>query len=483
MPFPALYDQSTPPAPFSAHTVGEFLRCSLGVSAWKQFQSARWALRVNPSSGNLHPTEAYVAWNGRVCHYAPREHVLEVRCELDPRTADATGVRTLIGPDDGLLVVLTSIFWREAWKYGERAFRYCQHDIGHAIGAVRFAAALLGWRAALLPRWSDDQIASLVGVDRDEDFRAAERETPECILAITRAELDRCMAADPEPCVTAARAGRWTGVANTLSRSRVDWPIIDDVAAATRYEGAEPPERRTSAPRTPHVAPRTSHLAPQSPRARTVILQRRSAVAFHPAGRLAGDAFFAMMRRLVPQGPPWDVLDWTPCVHLALFVHRVDGVRPGVYALVREPGGVGELRASMRPEFLWEPIEAVDGLFFLLPYDVTWAAQRVSCDQDIAGDGYFSLGMIARFESSLREHGPWFYRRLFWECGLIGQVLYLEAEVAGGRSTGIGCFYDDPVHDLLGLSGHAWQSLYHFSMGLPVDDDRLTTETGYAEEF
>ena len=34
------------------------------------------------------------------------------------------------------LVALTSIHWREAWKYGERAFRYCQHDLGHAIAAV-----------------------------------------------------------------------------------------------------------------------------------------------------------------------------------------------------------------------------------------------------------------------------------------------------------------------------------------------------------
>ena len=73
--------------------------------------------------------------------------------------------------------------------------------------------------------------------------------------------------------------------------------------------------------------------------------------------------------------------------------------------------------------------------------------------------------MLARFEPLLAEHGDWMYRRLFWECGLIGQVLYLEAEAAGVRGTGIGCFYDDPVHETLGLSGHAWQSLYHFCVG------------------
>jgi hypothetical protein len=87
--------------------------------------------------------------------------------------------------------------------------------------------------------------------------------------------------------------------------------------------------------------------------------------------------------------------------------------------------------------------------------------------------------MIARFEPALRERGASLYRRLFWECGLIGQVLYLEAESAGGRGTGIGCFYDDAVHEVLGLTDRRWQSLYHFSMGVPVDDPRITQEMGY----
>jgi Nitroreductase family len=75
----------------------------------------------------------------------------------------------------------------------------------------------------------------------------------------------------------------------------------------------------------------------------------------------------------------------------------------------------------------------------------------VSCRQDIAGEGAFSLGMIAEYQASLVAHGPWFYRRLFWEAGAIGQVLYLEAEAAGVRATGIGCFFDDPVHQVFGL--------------------------------
>ena len=90
--------------------------------------------------------------------------------------------------------------------------------------------------------------------------------------------------------------------------------------------------------------------------------------------------------------------------------------------------------------------------------------------------------MLADFDASLKTFGPSFYRHLFWETGMVGQMLYLEAEAAGARATGIGCFYDDPVHDVLGLRGHAFQSLYHFTVGAPVDDARLTTEPGYSWE-
>ena len=209
-------------------------------------------------------------------------------------------------------------------------------------------------------------------------------------------------------------------------------------------------------------------------------------MAFDGRSSISKNVFLSMLARVRPVSPPWDAIDWPPQVHLILFVHRVDGLAPGVYAYLRDPSVALDWKAAMRPDFLWEPVPAdqsdpnvPNGLFLLVPVDVRWAANRVSCDQEIAADGFFSVAMVARLDASLRERGEWFYRRLFWECGLIGQVLYLEAEAAGARATGIGCFYDDAVHELLGLSGHAWQSLYHFSMGMPVEDGRLTTEPGY----
>jgi nitroreductase len=212
-------------------------------------------------------------------------------------------------------------------------------------------------------------------------------------------------------------------------------------------------------------------------------LQRRSAVALDGSAFISRARFLRMLSRVMPgAGPPWDAQWWPPCIHLALFVHRVEGVAPGLYVLARAASVVPRLKAAFSQEFAWTPVADGLPLWLLQAGDYRSRSQRVSCDQEIAADGFFSLGMIADFSGGLDDHGPSFYRHLFWESGIVGQVLYLEAEAAGARATGIGCFYDDAVHDLLGLQGHAFQSLYHFTVGMPVEDARLTTEPGYSWE-
>ena len=124
-----------------AAAIGDVLRHALGLSAWKQFRDLSWSLRVNPSSGNLHPTAAYIvsgATSGLanrpgVYHYAPDRHELELRCVFEERAWESV----CLEHSHTVLVALTSIHWREAWKYGERAFRYCQHDLGSRPSRAR----------------------------------------------------------------------------------------------------------------------------------------------------------------------------------------------------------------------------------------------------------------------------------------------------------------------------------------------------------
>ena len=109
--------------------------------------------------------------------------------------------------------------------------------------------------------------------------------------------------------------------------------------------------------------------------------------------------------------------------------------------------------------------------------------RTLSCHQAIGADAVFVIALLAELPTP-ESDAPWRYRERLREAGLIGQVLYLEAEAAGLRGTGIGCFFDDPVRELLGLGApgtEAWQVLYHFSVGLPVTDARIASTPPYPE--
>jgi SagB-type dehydrogenase family enzyme len=482
-----------PPQPVTVRTLSRFLELALAITAWKRTGETQWALRSNPSSGNLHPTEGYLLLpsmqglsdNPGLYHYAPHDHGLELRVEFPAEEATR-----LLGtfPTGAFLLAFTSVIWREAWKYGERAFRYCHHDVGHAIGTARIAAATLGWNLALLDGTDHATLAALLGVKRDDDFVGAEREHLDCVAVVWPAGDATTVPLWLEPAsVQALSHGRWHGRANRLSHDApVPWEIIDDVAEATRKTGLE--RRSVAFPcREPSEAP--SGVLHGGPEAGTIIRQRRSAVSLDGETSITTATFYRMLARVVPRTDrpqperpmPWDALPWDPAIHLLIFVHRVEGLTPGVYVLVRDPARLPLLKQAMNPHLEWLLAPGCPDylpLYWIMEGDAKQVAAQVSCHQDIAGDGAFSLGMLAEFEGRVRQ-AAWWYPRLFWESGLVGQVLYLEAEAAGVRATGIGCFFDDPVHEIVALKDHTLQSLYHFTTGGPIEDHRLTTLPPY----
>jgi SagB-type dehydrogenase family enzyme len=454
---------------------------ALGLSAWKEFKGNRWALRCNPSSGNLHPTEGYAILPALpdvepgVYHYVSRDHCLERRCFLED---DAARELASALPANSFLVGLSSIHWREAWKYGERAFRYCQHDVGHAIASVCYAAAALGWSALLLDSLSDNDVAAVLGLDRRADFANIDPhdwEHPDALMLVSRAPAFRLARALP---VESIRAGHWWGEANQLSPSHVDWGAIDDAAKAT-WKPATEWSGRVAATSLPPLAyhGRTEAAA--------LIRQRRSCQSLDGRTAISADVFYRMLDHLLqrPAVPPWAALPWPPQLHVGIFVHRVTGLASGLYLLERNPTIHDRLRSALKQTFLWKRpanCPAHLPLYCLMEEDLRRTAQMVSCHQDIASDGAFSLGMIADFTQPIEAHGAWWYRRLFWEAGMLGQVLYLEAEAAGIRAAGIGCYFDDAFHELLGLTGNEFQDLYHFTAGVPIEDSRLLTLPPYA---
>ncbi|XP_019176162.1 PREDICTED: uncharacterized protein LOC109171564 [Ipomoea nil] len=501
-----LFNSLPSPHPVSYATISQFFYDSLALSAWKTTGFSTWSLRVNPSSGNLHPTEAYlisppiesICSRSFVAHYAPKEHSLEIRAEI-PSEFFAKNF-----PKNSFFVGLSSIFWREAWKYGERAFRYCNHDVGHAIAAVAMAAAGLGWDVKVLDGLGYAELKKLMGLDHFPEFKFPDRpvkgrmpeiefEHPDCVLLVFPSGLHECKVDYKELSseILEFSGVEWKGKPNLLSKEHVCWDIIYRTAEAAKKPLTMMNGSIIDSFQSSGVLSDSSYKGFSL---RDVVRKRRSAVDMDGKTSMAKETFYQILLHCMPSGSgsgdnckrqlalPFRALGWECEVHAALFVHRVVGLPSGLYFLVRNENHLDGLRKATRSEFKWEKPDGCPNdlpLYELARGDCQELSKRLSCHQDIASDGCFSLGMIAHFEPTLREKGAWMYPRLFWETGVLGQVLYLEAHAVGISATGIGCFFDDPVHEVLGLEGSEYQSLYHFTVGVPVADKRIMSLAAY----
>lgn len=474
--YPGLYqrknNQEQPPA---LETIAGFLELSIGLSAWKAVAGSRWSLRMNPSSGNLHPTEAHLILPqlpgvpGGLYHYNALNHALEGRARVSD---DVWRPLSQHFGCAGFMIALSTIFWRESWKYGERAFRYCNHDVGHALAALSISANLFGWKVTYLNGLSDKDLKRMLGFDRTR-YADLEAEEPDLLCLVHSHDQLPMQRSLPQSVIDSFSELDIVGIPNKLSKQPVNWEIIYQTAARTRkpatleqnYDYGD--QARIEAP-----IPKYS--------AATLIRQRRSATDFDPAGSLSRHDLLAILDQTRPRNgcAPFDTQLTEVSTHLLIFVHRVNGLAAGLYFFCRNNSDLDPLKKLTHSKFLWQPVEDGFPLYLLAEGDYRQQAMMVSCHQDIAGSSAFSLGMIARFESSISAE-PFRYKHLFWETGMIGQVLYLEAEAHAARGTGIGCYFDDAVHEILGLADRRYQSLYHFTIGRPIDDARLTTYPAY----
>ncbi|MBD9631850.1 nitroreductase family protein [Pseudomonas sp. PDM19] len=456
------------PAPLNLASVSQLLYDSLALSAWKDAGGSRWALRVNPSSGNLHPTEAYLLLpSGAVdnaallAHYSADEHVLEVRAELPAPLAEKLDDAL---PAGGFLLALASIPWREAWKYGERAYRYCNHDLGHALACLGIAAAIQGWEVRLLRGVAEAQLDTLIGLDRDG---FSEHEFADALLWIGPAQ----PAEFPLPgTLLKGLAGLpLAGTPNRLSREYRHWPELERVHQLCRAPAL--PGHDWSAPK-----PETVVDNPGLP-LRPILHRRRSAQSMDGRSGIHAELLYAWLRRLMPECSPVPfACSGEPTrIDLLLFVHRVQGLEPGLYWLGRS----GREAGGLREDYLWQSVEESGvPLYRLLSGDARGLSAFLSCGQDIASDGCVAFAMLADLDAALTE-GAWTYPRLYWEAGQVGQLLYLEAEAAGLSGTGIGCYFDPALDELLGGGPDCPVSLYHFTIGRAVWDERLSSLPAY----
>jgi SagB-type dehydrogenase family enzyme len=240
---------------------------SAAISASKLAPSTgeKYALRVNPSSGNLHPTEFHFftrglkGWPDGLYHYDPSRHMAEQRGRGEFETEPAGGSAPIV-------FALTSIVWREAWKYGERAYRYCLHDIGHAWQALALAARAIGCDHFALGHFVDDNVARTVQLNGDE--------WPMLIVSLH----GKCI---PVHETDTGKTVWFGGQANQLSKETIAHPLIDSIHLATKRSGGGSSDPST----VESVSARSGGIRLSSPASSTrsfgeVARMRRSALDF-----------------------------------------------------------------------------------------------------------------------------------------------------------------------------------------------------------
>jgi SagB-type dehydrogenase family enzyme len=424
------------PAGEGATFLSQLLFYSAAISASKRVPSTgyRYALRVNPSSGNLHPTEFHFrtrgmkGWPDGLYHYRPSQHMVEQRARGD--------VEMKLGASSAPLVfVLTTIMWREAWKYRDRAYRYCLHDIGHAWQALALAARAIGCDSFAVGHFPDDEVARFCRLQEDE--------APMLLVELRGGSIPT---REPDACETVW----YSGHANQLSAEQIAYEWIDGIHDATKLSNCT--HRGISSAEPAPTGCGEIKLPPPALSRRgfgEVARLRRSALDF--LGGMQSMSLTQLSAILAAASRPFFAdFAGAPFIQLYLYAHRVKGLTPGVYRLWPESAELEQIKNG----------------------DQRVAAAGLSLGQDLAGNACVAFSMIGDLERAARAHGDRGYRYVHFEAGAIGHRLYLAAEALGLGATGIGAFYDEEVHRYLNLAPET-QVVYHFAIGYPVPDARL----------
>ncbi len=457
-------------APADLQSISELLFYSMAISAWKQIKgtSESWALRVNPSSGNLHPTETHIlfdSWSGienGVYHYRVRNHSLEKRSSASILKPLWAVLKRENDPPPNAIICLTSIFWREAWKYRERAFRYCQLDLGHASAAICLSASLLGWQTGVINEFSDEEVSRLLGIESFD-------ERPMLFIPLYAKVGD-----EPVSHFDSAKPSGFIGSPNQLSSSQISYDIIEEVYRAGCLPSSDNVVGSTIISNARFIL-QSDDLAerlnlnnksaslPAASSAQRVMRTRRSAVEMDHRFKSSLARF---SRILIDSTRGFKssfgkVLSFDPTerelshfVDILLYVHRVDGIAPGVYHFDRNTFDLTCLNESNCRNF----------------------SKYASCMQDIASDGIFAVSLVADMQSAFDVFGERFYRYVHQEAGFIGQLFYLTARSLDIDATGIGCFLDDEINRSL---PEGMEVVYNFTFGRALIDERLSELPAY----
>ena len=403
--------------------------------------------RAAPCTGALYHMELYLVAGelaglpAGVFHYGVHDHALRRLRDGDFRAvlAAASGGDEAIAAAPAVMVV-TSVFWRNAWKYANRAFRHTFWDVGTMLPNTLAVAAAAGLPARLVLGFADGQIADLLGLD-------LEREGVVALVPFGRTD-------DPPP--PAPPVAPLDLPTEPYSVRELDFPLIrqtyratlladGDEAAAWRRTGFAQPRSASGA--STIALPATASVAAAEPI--EAVIRRRGSTRRFAGAPIALDQLSTLLDRTT-RGIPSDALgpDGIPLNDAYLIVNAVEGLPPGAYRYRREGHALEPLRTMTEAA-------ARERSFYL-----AW-------EQDLGGDAAVNVYFLADLDPILATHGDRGYRLAHLGGALVAGKLYLAAYALGLGATGL-TFYDDEVTKLFSPPAAGTSVMFLIAIGRPA---------------
>ena len=314
----------------SLQRLSALLGYGYGLSNLEVGPSSAWPYhRTVASARCLYPTEVYLYEpstmdGGGLFHYDPLHHAL-VRLR-GPEAGPA--LAALLGRDlaDRAALIITSVFWRAAYRYRTYAYRLCAQEAGLVVGNLLAVAEALGVAAAVCYRFVDADAAHLLGL-------AAGEESPFAVVT-----LDGSGQVDPLPGPAIHGGVRLPAVvarADGLGMPRLDeYPelLATDRDSAQATVGGEPVEIASDDPAGP-AGPAAPPAPGRADLVASVLARESGPPSLLPAlDPLDGGDLRAVLAALDrPYRTDLRSPGRMPPVHRHVVAIRVDGVTPGVY--------------------------------------------------------------------------------------------------------------------------------------------------------
>ncbi|MBI5747250.1 MAG: SagB/ThcOx family dehydrogenase [Nitrospirae bacterium] len=434
------------------------LHLSYGHTAKKVYPGTTYYLRSSPSAGALYPVEVYLHINGidgiadGLYHYTPCDSSIYLLRGGDFREiiSEATGGdRAILSAD--LTIILSTIFWRSAWKYKERAYRYCLLDTGHLAGNILAAGSSFDMGPSVIESFVDSDINHLLGID-------GEREAAQLIIAFETGKsyipslnkvgiCDLPKIKDP--------LGYQGEAALSLINKLHSASSYKDRGEFMKFAGKETlsddDEEEDKIGDISRLAIPDKVSMPNA-KIGDIILRRRSSRDFQKTN--IPFAALSLILHYSFQGYRSDITEGgSMLLDTYIVINGVDGMRPGLYCFNRDEGCIAKIKIR--------GVKDRD-----LRDEVTY----LCLEQRLCGNASAVFFFTADLKNMISRYGERIYRSIHLEAGILGENIYLSAKAIGIGATGIGAFYDDDAADFLTISRTGGKVIYVMAIGIQSND-------------